>query len=211
MRARDAASIQPSTMIATNASFKDIRTEIVRKSLHFLIALTPSLASMNLNATKALLALGTVFFAFAEILRLNGREVFIVSRITALAARPRDSGRFVLGPVTLGLGALASLSFYPEPAAAIAIYALAFGDGIASLAGKLFGRTRIPFTGGKSLEGSFACFIAVFSATYGLTRSPGGSAAVAAFATLVEALPVKDLDNLILPLAVGSFATLVFG
>jgi phytol kinase len=169
-------------MIATNASFKDIRTEIVRKSLHFLIALTPSLASMNL-----------------------------VSRITALAARPRDSGRFVLGPVTLGLGALASLSFYPEPAAAIAIYALAFGDGIASLAGKLFGRTRIPFTGGKSLEGSFACFIAVFSATYGLTRSPGGSAAVAAFATLVEALPVKDLDNLILPLAVGSFATLVFG
>jgi phytol kinase len=202
--------MDPSISIANTASLKDIRTEIVRKSLHFLIALTPSLAALNLGATKALLAVGMVIYLLAEILRLNGKEVFIISRITALAARPRDAGRFVLGPVTLGLGALASLSFYPEPAAAIAIYALAFGDGLASLAGKLFGRTRIPFTGGKSFEGSFACFIAVFSATYGLTRSPVGSAAIAAFATVVEALPVKDLDNLILPLAVGSFATFMF-
>ncbi len=189
---------------------REIRTEIIRKSLHFLIGLTPALATLSHSMTMSLLAVGVAVYSFAEILRLSGREVILISRVTALASRTRDDGRFVLGPVTLGLGALAALSFYPDPAAAIAIYALAFGDGLASLVGKLFGTIRIPLTRGKSVEGSLACFLAVFSSTFGLTRSFGRSVAVAVFATLVEALPVKDLDNLLIPISVGSFATLLF-
>ncbi len=191
-------------------SNNELRTEIVRKSLHFLIALTPSLAALSMGATIALLGGGTLFYIMAEILRLNGREVFLVSRITAVAARPRDAGRFVLGPATLGLGALCALVFYPQPAASIAIYALAFGDGLASLVGRLFGRLRLPLTGGKSLEGSLACFAATFAATYSLTRSIGGSLAVASLATAVEAMPVKDFDNILLPVSVGALAAALF-
>jgi phytol kinase len=93
---------------------------------------------------------------------MEGYSVPIVSKVTALAARRRDGDRFVLGPITLGLGALLSLLLYPNPAASIAIYALAFGDGLSSLVGKSFGSVRIPFTGGKSLEGSLTCMVAVF-------------------------------------------------
>jgi dolichol kinase len=189
---------------------REIRTEIVRKSIHIVIGIVPTLASLNRGATLALLAGGIVFYAYCELLRLDGYEIPVISRVTAAAARRRDAGRFVLGPVTLGLGAMLALILYPEPAASLAIYALAFGDGISSLAGRLFGSIRIPFTGGKSLEGSVACFGAVLLASWSATRRPLMSLAVAAFATLVEAVPSKDLDNLLLPVAVGAFVHFLF-
>jgi dolichol kinase len=157
-----------------------------------------------------LLTCGILFYTWCEASRLRGFDVAIVSRVTELASRRRDSGRFVLGPVTLALGALLSLLLYPHPAASIAIYALAFGDGLSSLIGKLFGSIRLPFTGGKSLEGSLACFVAVLMAAYRHTYNLGGSLLIAAFATVVEALPTKDMDNIILPVATGFLATLLF-
>jgi dolichol kinase len=112
----------------------------------------------------------------------------------------------VLGPVTLGIGAMMSLMLYPDPAATIAIYALAFGDGIASIAGKLFGRVRIPLTSGKTVEGTMACLAAVFVATYSVTGRPELSATVASAAAIIELAPTEDLDNIILPVGVGFIA-----
>jgi len=188
----------------------EIRSEILRKSIHLLIGTVPVLASWNLNATMALLGSGIILYAYCETLRLQGFQVAFVSKITAMAARRRDSGRFVLGPVTLGLGALAALLLYPAPAASVAIYALAFGDGLSSLVGRFFGTIRIPFTGGKSIEGSLACFVAVLVSAYAVSGRLGPSLAVAGFATAVEAAPLKDYDNLVLPVSVGFLARLVF-
>jgi dolichol kinase len=44
---------------------------------------------------------------------------------------------------------------------------------------------------------------------YAVSGKLGASAAVAAFATIVEALPAKDWDNILLPLAAGLMATLL--
>jgi dolichol kinase len=164
---------------------------------------------MNLGLTVGLLAAGTLSYAASESLRMGGVEVPVVGRITQLAARRRDSGKFVLGPITLGLGAMLSLLFYPSPIAAIAIYALAFGDGFSSLAGKLFGTVRLPFTGGKSLEGSLTCFLAVFLASWAVSGRVLPSLGIALFATFVEAAPLKDLDNIVLPVLTGAFAWLI--
>jgi dolichol kinase len=116
-----------------------VQGEFVRKSLHLLIAIVPILASANLPATLALLAFGTLFYAFAESSRRHGNPILVVSDLTLIASRDRDKTGFVLGPVTLGLGAMISLLLYPEPAASIAIYALAFGDGLAALVGRVVG------------------------------------------------------------------------
>jgi len=188
----------------------EIRTELIRKSIHLLIALVPTLATWNLGFTIALLGSGIIVYAYAETARLKGYEIAVISRVTAMAARKRDTGKFVLGPVTLGLGAMLSLLFFPEPAASIAIYALAFGDGLSSLVGRTFGSVRLPFTGGKSLEGSLTCFLAVLSSSYALTGDTGRSVAVAFVATVVEAAPTKDLDNVLLPVVVGAVAALLF-
>jgi dolichol kinase len=187
----------------------EIQTEIVRKSLHFLIALSPFMAALNMKFTVIFLTCGTLFYAVTETLRLAGVRVPLISSLTNMASRSRDLGRFVLGPVTLGLGALAALLLYPLPAASIAIYALAFGDGIAGLAGKIFGRTRPSFLRGKSVEGTVACLIVVLITSYLASKSIPVTLAATLTAAVVEALPLDDFDNLALPLAVGFVVQMV--
>jgi dolichol kinase len=187
----------------------ELRTELVRKSIHLLIGLVPTIASWNFGVAVALLVSGILVYSYSELMRLQGYEIAIISRVTAMAARRRDSGKFVYGPVTLAIGALLALAFYPEPAASIGIYALAFGDGLSSLVGKAFGSIRLPFTGGKSLEGSLTCFAAVMCSAYAVTGDTSRSAAIAFIATITEAAPTKDLDNILLPFVVGFVAMIL--
>jgi len=181
--------------------------EIVRKSLHFLIALVPMLASVNLPATLGLLAAGTLFYSFAESSRLRGIPIPLVSALTLIASREKDRKGFVLGPVTLGIGAMLGLVLYPLPAASLAIYALAFGDGIASLAGTMLRGPRVPFLQGKTLSGSLACFAAVFTVTLAVTQRPLDAMVIGAASALLEAIPAGNFDNIVLPVGVGLLAT----
>lgn len=179
--------------------------ELVRKSLHMLIALVPSIATaIGVLPTLALLSIGVLFYGSAEYLRLHGRSVVFVTNVTIIASRPRDRGGFVLGPVTLATGAMLALMLYPAPAATVAIYALAFGDGFASLVGRAFGRTVV--LAGKTVAGSLACFVAVFFATLAVTGNPMTALYIATAATLLEALPTNDIDNILLPTGVGFLA-----
>jgi dolichol kinase len=191
---------------------KDISKELVRKSLHLLIACTPTIANLiGTYNTILMLALGIFIYNAAEYLRLKGIRVPLISRITEIAMRQRDQGHFVLGPITLGLGAMLALFLYPEPAATVAIYALAFGDGLSSVAGKVFGTVRIPFSGGKSVEGSLTCFVAVLMAICLLVPSIPTNQAVliALIAAFLEVLPSKDFDNIILPVGTGLATVLI--
>jgi len=188
----------------------ELRIEVLRKGIHLLIGFVPAVASLNIGLAIGLLVSGVLFYAVCETLRLRGFDVPIISRITAMAARKRDGGKFVLGPVTLGIGALLSLLLYPDPAASIAIYALAFGDGLSSLVGKAFGTVKLPLTRGKSLEGSLTCLFAIFASSFALTGNVLRSFAVALMATVVEAAPTKDFDNIMLPVLTGAAATLLF-
>jgi len=179
---------------------QEIQTELVRKTIHLMVGLTPALASVSLPVTELLLVLGLLVYSFSESLRLGGREIPFISRLTRLASRSRDRNKAVLGPITLGLGALLCLLLYPEPAASVGIYALAFGDGLSSVVGKLFGKIRLPLTGGKTLEGSLAAFAAIYLAALVASSNPVLALAVAVAGTFLEALPLEDLDNLAIPL-----------
>ena len=188
---------------AARKNFDELKAEIIRKALHFLIALSPSMAAVNRPFTVLFLMFGTLGYTFMEYLRLSGVKVPVISSLTSMASRSRDIGRFVMGPVTLGLGALLALLLYPSPVAAIAIYALAFGDGFASLVGKIFGKVRPSFLYGKSVEGSLACFTAVLISAYAVSGSVYIALIAAFTAMVVEALPLEDYDNLALPVTVG--------
>jgi dolichol kinase len=191
------------TLFSISESWNEFKTEIIRKSIHFLIALSPSMAALNRPLTVIFLAAGTLGYTWMEYLRLAGVRVPLVSSLTGMASRSRDRGRFVMGPVTLGLGAMLALLLYPSPAASIAIYALAFGDGFAGLVGKFFGKIRPAFLCGKSVEGSMACFTAVLIAAYRVSPDYPAAFAAALTATAVEALPLEDYDNIALPVTVG--------
>lgn len=189
---------------------RELRTEIIRKTIHMFIAFVPILSQfIGPIITAGLLLAGILIYSIAETLRLRGKEVFLISRITRLSARAKDYGHFVLAPVTLGFGAILALAFYPEPAASVAIYALAFGDGLSSLFGKIFGTVKIPFTGGKSIEGSFTCLVAVFLSSFIVLQDSFSAILIALFATVLEALPSRDFDNILLPVGTGVFTVLV--
>ena len=189
-----------------------IRTEIIRKTIHMFIAFVPLLAQIfGRTITVVMLLVGVLFYTVAETLRSRGKHIPIVSRLTLLSLRQRDKGHFVLAPVTLGMGAVLALTLYPEPVASIAIYALAFGDGLSSLFGKIFGTIKIPFSGGKSIEGSIACFSAVLCSSFVVLQEVLPAIFIALFSTFIEVIPTKDLDNLIIPTSTGLFVLLLLG
>jgi dolichol kinase len=194
--------------ISQTATVNDLLKETFRKSIHLCSAIVPTLAAWNYNLTVLALSGVICIYVFCEYRRLTGDPICFISGITAYAARKRDEGRFVLGPVTMALGVLFSLLLFEPTAARIAIYALAFGDGIASLAGKLFGRVKLPYAQGKTLEGSGSCFVAVYLSTFLVSYNPLLAFEVALLAMIVEVLPLKDYDNLLIPLLIGGFLTL---
>ena len=192
--------------------------EVFRKSIHLCSAFIPFFLSKAYVPVMILLGAAMVLYSVSEFVRLSGKEVFLISAITEAAARKRDENRFVLGPVTLTAGIMtASLLWQPLPAA-IGIYALAFGDGLASLSGKLFGRVQIPCTEGNTAAGSLTCFGAIFTATYlALCFSPAASGCpdialvalkIATAGMLIEVLPLRDLDNIVIPVVLGGLAQL---
>ncbi|ADK79413.1 diacylglycerol/polyprenol kinase family protein [Sediminispirochaeta smaragdinae] len=186
-----------------------IRTEIIRKSIHMMVAFVPAFARINIGLTMALLAASVVAYSVAELLRVNGKKIFLISTITEAANRNRNNSAFVFGPVTLALGAMMTLLLYPSQVAAIAVYALAFGDGFSSLFGRLYGRVRVPFTEGKTFAGSFACLLAVFFSSLSVSGNIEQSVLIAIAATLLEISISGDLDNLVLPIGTGFVAWLV--
>ena len=184
-----------------------LRKEFFRKTIHICTAFVPLfLHFARIPAILCLCAAG-IFYIIAECLRTNGHEIPLVSDITAAAARKRDENKFVLGPVTLVSGIIAAAVLWNETAASVGIFALAFGDGLASLAGKTFGKIQVPYTHGKTVEGSLTCFAAIFSSTFFVTNDCRIALLVAIVGALIEVLPLKDFDNLIIPVVLGGIVT----
>ena len=199
------------TRLRTESKFLrgELGAELTRKGIHLLIALVPFFAALSRSNTALLLMGGIIFYTWAESMRFLGFSPPIISSVTAAVLRRREQGRFALGPITLGLGALLALLFFPPAAAAAAIYAIAFGDSASSLVGGFLGRLRPAFMSGKSLEGSLACLAAAFLAGFLVFHNWKTALAVGVASLLVDILPLEDFDNLIMPLAAG-LAALVF-
>jgi phytol kinase len=187
----------------------ELGMELLRKSIHMLIALVPSIVAVFGRSDTALFLMGgMLFYACAEGLRFLGFSLPVVSGVTRAVSRRKERGHFALAPVTLGLGAFIAISVFPQAQAAAAIYALAFGDSASTLTGKCLGRLRPAFLSGKSLEGSFACFAASTAAAYLVFSNPKTALVVGFASLLIDALPLGEFDNILLPLAAG-FAALL--
>lgn len=181
-----------------------VKKELFRKSIHLCSGLVPLFLWYIYWPTIILLILALIGYSVCEILRIKGIQIPVISLITETAARQRDENKFVLGPVTLVCGILIAALVLPFEPAMVGIYALSFGDGCASLFGKIFGRIKIPYMGGKTVAGCLACFTAVFISTLAVSKNPLLAVIIAFITMLIEVLPLFDFDNLIIPVAVGT-------
>lgn len=178
--------------------------EVFRKSIHICSSLVPLLLKYFYWPVIGLLIFAVVFYSICEVLRLKGHQIPLMTKITETAARKRDENKFVLGPVTLVFGILIAALCLPLPAATVGIFALAFGDGTASLGGKLFGRVQIPGCHGKTVAGSLTCFFAVYVSCFCFCQNCLISLIVAVCAMFLEMLPLNDFDNILIPIVIGS-------
>lgn len=180
--------------------------EVFRKTIHLCSALIPFFLASYYWQMIVLLILALLGYSVSEIVRLKGINVPLISKITAIAARKRDENKFVLGPVTLVIGILIAALLWEGEAARIGIYALAFGDGLASLVGKLIGRVHIPGTKGKTAAGSLTCFFAVFVSSFAVGNNAFVSLILGITAMVIEVIPMTDFDNIVIPVAVGGLS-----
>lgn len=183
-----------------NAIFK----ELFRKSIHICSSFVPFFLKLAYWPVMVLLVIAVIVYSISEFLRARNIELPIISKVTEIAARKRDENRFVLGPVTLVCGILLAAFFLPLDFARVGIFALSFGDGLASLSGKLFGKITIPGAHGKTVAGSLTCFLAVFISTFACSGNCFISIVVATAAMFIEVLPLADFDNLIIPISIGT-------
>jgi phytol kinase len=134
----------------------------------------------------------------------------------AVAAMTRHSDRreILRGPLYYGLVFVAcTLIFWrTSPIGILALMLMCGGDGLAEGIGRRFGTTRLPINPNKSWAGSAAmllggmafglAFTGLFwwAGTYAeplaIGRLAGSVAAIAVAGTLVEALPLDEVDNL---------------
>ncbi|HAK94261.1 MAG TPA: hypothetical protein DCM87_04490 [Planctomycetes bacterium] len=177
------------------------RSELVRRGIHAMAFVWPFLALPNPPAAAALLTAAMLAYTVSEYFRLNGFSVPLIGAVTRHALRARETRRFAFAPLALGFGVLTCLEF-PAPVSYVAIGVVAFGDGMASIVGRFWGRLPLPWNRRKTVEGTLAGFAA--SLCVCLVWLPWPAALlVALFAALLESLPFGDLDNAIVPVAAG--------
>jgi phytol kinase len=120
------------------------------------------------------------------------------------------------GPLYYGLVFVAcTIGFWrSSPVGILALMMMCGGDGLADIVGRRWGVHKLPFNADKSWAGSAAMFLGSFLFAVGFLSlfntldllqpqldwivAVGRVGAIAFLATLVEALPLRDIDNLTL-------------
>ncbi len=188
------------------------RNETIREIIHaggFFVAFIAA-QSGEVVLVAFLLSLTALLYTASELARIDGKRVPLVSPITFSAATSSERFEFTTSPIFLALGITLSLVFFPTPISYASIAIVSLGDSAASVFGKLFGKTSLPFNKGKNLEGSLAGFaFAYLGAACFLNPLQALIGAIAGM--IVESLPLPISDNLSTPLVTGALLTALQG
>jgi len=186
------------------------RGELIRQMIHissFLVTLV-SKYFLGIHIAVSLIFAVTMLYIASEFARVQGAKFSIVSAITWKAARKPELYEFATAPILFALGIMVSLVLFPEPVNYASVAILTFGDGFATIFGKKFGKTVVPFNKGKRLEGSVFGFAFAFLGAL-IFLNPEKALIGAVVGMLIEVLPLPIDDNLTIPLVTGLALTLV--
>ncbi|GAB1402712.1 phosphatidate cytidylyltransferase [Elusimicrobiota bacterium] len=185
--------------------------EIKRKTFHILTLLyVVAYWYLPLNFVLSTLFIIIIFVLIAEIVRTKN-EKFNVFILKTLGGTQRESEVNKISglPWTLS-GAFLTMFLFNDKTIVLASFLyLAFGDAIAALIGKAYGRHKI--YAGKTFEGSLACFIVCF--IIGMIILPTWQFAFigALIATLIETIPWPLNDNFWMQIINAGILTLLSG
>ena len=184
-----------------------IGSELKRKSIHMSMIVIPVwyyFAPPPLGVLGLIIAM-TITIIF-DLLRLSDdrfRKFFLHLFKSLIRSHEEEH---LLGSTHFMIAALISVLVFDKMIAISALTFLVLGDTAAAVIGKRFGKKLF---WGKSLAGSFACFVCCLIIGYLLLANEWVILAGAISATIVEALPVPMDDNMRVPIASGLIMQLV--
>jgi dolichol kinase len=183
---------------------------VIREAIHTSGLLIPFICIYLLNnlTVATLLITAALIYSASELLRIHGTNVPVISKITLWAADRSELQEFNTAPIFHALGIALTLLIFPTRIGYAAIAVLTLGDSSASILGKRFGKTKISFNRGKSVEGSMIGLVFAFLSSL-LFVDPVTAIVGAAAGLLIEALPLPLDDNLLIPLAAGASMYLI--
>jgi phytol kinase len=140
--------------------------------------------------------------------------------------RHGDRREILRGPLIYGIVFVCLTIFYWKysPIGIVALMMLCGGDGLADIIGKRYGNKKLPWSGSKSWAGSLAMFLGgtIFSILVLLVFEGSGYfhlfnennlvyiLLIGLICTIVESFPVKEFDNLTVPVAAILLGQLLF-
>lgn len=178
--------------------------ELLRKSIHLSGFILPVIYYIFLDRPTMLVLVGILvgLALIGELLKWCSPrfEEYFFRRFKSLLRGHERKGA-IIGATYYLIGTFLCIFFFGKTVAVVCLFFMVFGDLAAALVGRMWGRTKL--FGGKSLEGSAACFIVC--AVVGLLKlNPVVAVIGALVATLVELLPAPVDDNLTVPLISGA-------
>jgi len=183
-----------------------LKSELKRKAIH-LASLSIPIAYYLSPPTwgriweRALLA--SVILSLAiEVFRLHNPRIRNIFRhfFGEIVRNHEDAS--LLGSTYLLIAMLLTLHLFEKPVAVLALAFLVLGDTVAAIVGKSIGTHRL--LGGKTIEGTVACFVMCFVLSLLMPGIPFFVGLVGALtATIFELLPIPLDDNFRIPLSAG--------
>ena len=154
--------------------------------------------SKYLNITPA--------FIWTVLLLIKGFTAKTDDKAVKTMTRTGDKKELLKGPLffTLVMNIMGTVYFY-SAGAITSMSFLGWGDGLAPVFGKRFGKHKFTFLAEKSLEGSIAFLVFGLSSAILLNLLFFGRIDImlliicAGVTTLIEALSPKDMDNILIP------------
>jgi dolichol kinase len=172
--------------------------ELARKLIHVFFGLGIACIVLVLDHTSAMAVLaGGLFFGLVLIdLVLRGYTLPVITAVLDYVDRADPlPGK---GALYFAVSALTCVILFPVDVVVPALVSLAVLDGVATIAGIRFGRTRV--YNGKSLEGTVAGIFVTFLVLL-LFISIQGALIVAVIAGIIELFSPVD-DNLVIPVSI---------
>jgi len=184
------------------------KRELFRKSIHALGSAFPFIARFHTPLSIAILSGVILLYSLSEIFRYMGMSFSPIAFITRKAQRMDEKRGIIIGPIFLGLGILLTICVFDYSVYLPAVLIVSVSDCLSAIIGNLFGKLRIFRSRKRTLEGSFA-FFAVSSIILCLTVEPSMVIPAAVTATILELIPIYNIDNLLVPLGTALFLHLM--
>lgn len=186
------------------------KLEVIRQLIHMsgvLIPLAVILLKLDLNLVIIALVLFIIVYVSSEYLRVYKKiKIPIISDVVENAIRQEEkmalTSAYYLGAMVL-LFLLVRFNICSIEVAGASIAVLGLGDGVSTLIGKHFGKTRNPINQKKSIEGSISGIIAASLGAAVFIAFPLAITG-ALIGMFVEMLPINLNDNFTVPISAAA-------